>query len=140
MEVLKSTRRPADGKAVYQIEYVQRNGTIEYRLRRGSYGSFTRWFETDNLSELLVNCGFNIVSAVKPAHDFYVNSHFGRGTFNLTLPMVQEIASGVEHDSIARRMYSRLKRTGDKTWTVPILAIDNTEHFNYLYRLIKKYT
>lgn len=134
---LKSTRQSTDGKLVYQIEYIPRSHKSEYRMRRGGYGTWTRWFQNDNLQEVLESCGFNVSTTLTLLHDFYVEAHFGRGTIRLTQPMVKRITEDALLNAEGRHVYSRLKQTGVDSWVIPSSAIDTERIFWYLHTIIK---
>jgi len=112
----------------------------EYRLRRGGYGSWTRWFPTDNILKLLKDTGFSLDGKNEPAsllNDFYVESHLGRGIIRLNNAMMLELASESGNNRICTHLYSRAKQLNRETWVMPSSAIETTDHFWYLYKVME---
>ena len=140
MSILKNTRLSSDRQTEYQIEYTAMGENDEYRLRRGAYGSWTRWFPTDNILKLLADTGFDLGKNTDPEHatslltDFYVESHFGRGTFRLNKAMVLELATGM--NAVSTHLYSRVKQIDVESWVMPSSAIETKDHFWYLYKVM----
>ena len=135
---LKSTRQSTNGRTEYQIEYIPRGSRSEYRLRRGGFGTWTRWFQNDNLQSVLESCGFNVSTTLTLLHDFYFEAHFGRGMIRLSVPMVQQIARNALLNAEGRHAYSRLKQVGTDEWVIPSSAIESEQIFWYLHQVISK--
>jgi hypothetical protein len=139
MDTIRFKRQSADGTLQYQIEYTLRGRSAQYRMRRGMYGgTFTKWFQSNKIDELLYNCGFNTVKPITLLEDFFVESHFGRGVIKLTTPMAQKISQGaIGMNAVGRHVYSRLKQVDSRAWTLPSSVIENSTHFAYIQKIIK---
>jgi hypothetical protein len=116
MSILKSTRLSQDRQTEYQIEYTAmgKDHKDAYRLRRGLYGTWSKWFPTDNVLQLLSDTGFKIGVRSRSAsllNDFYVGSHFNRGVFNLNKAIVLDLAQNSGVNAVCRHLYSRVKQT-----------------------------
>ena len=137
MKTQRITRQSLSGTE-YQIEYtLVPKGTewCEYRVRRGSRGSWTAWVASKKITNVINNLGFP--SAV---NDFAFESLLGRGQITLNKDVVAKLASSAGTNDLSRHIYSRLKRSTDDTWLLPSRALTDQDLFNYLRALITNNT
>jgi hypothetical protein len=138
VELLKARRLSSDRKSEYQIEYVLNGKESKYKIRRGNYGSFAEWFKTNNMDNMLINCGFKGVVKPNLLHDFYVEAHFGRGYIKLTEEMAKDIAKDATVATMGRYIYSRMKNVSGNGWVLPCSVLTSDAHFKYLFNIIQK--
>lgn len=138
-KILKSRRLSQDRLTEYQIEYSVRGKNSEYRMRRGAYGTWTRWFSVEDLEALLKNCGFTSRANISLLTDYFVESHFGRGYIRLNYGTVLELSTCASVNAVCRHIYSRVKQVDDSTWQIPSTAVETTEAFWYLYDIMRKF-
>lgn len=137
MKTQRITRQSLSG-VEYQIEYtLVPKGTewCEYRVRRGSRGSWTAWVTSKDIANIKKHLGF--ASAV---NDFAFEALLGRGQITLSKEVVTELASSAGTNDLSRHIYSRLKRSTDDTWLLPSRALTDQDLFNYLRALITNNT
>lgn len=137
-EIKKSTRTSLFG-VEYQIEYkVKSAGQLsEYRVRRGSRGTWTKWLRTQNVDLLLKNLGF--AGTVTLLNDFYFESYFGRGEIRLNAGMVGSIVNAAGRDEILTHFYSRIKKISDESWVLPASALETKRMFDVLKTIIESH-
>lgn len=122
----------------YHIEYTAARvgGVNEYRVRRGQYGTWTRWMETHRLKSILTALGFNKDLPVAPVHDYAFEALFNKGLIPLNKAVITKIAKKAGSDSICMHLYSRLKQPNGETWCISASAVENKEVYSYLRKLI----
>jgi hypothetical protein len=142
----KLTRQSLSGQE-YQFEYIptpirlerdtngQHNVVTEYRVRRGGYGTWTRWFKTRDIGNTIQAFGF--IPKPNLLHDFRFESVLGRGEINLPKAIVSKLANASGMDSNATHLFSRLKRSGEDTWILPSSAVVDQDAYQYLKKLIQ---
>ncbi len=139
MDVLRLTRLSEDRQTEYQIEYVERPYKSEYRMRRGAYGSYTRWFSADDLQALLQNCGFIGDAKATLLTDYFVESHFGRGIIRLNYGIVLELSAGAPMNAMCRHLYARVKQIDYDNWQIPSSAVESVKLFWFLHDIIQRH-
>jgi hypothetical protein len=143
MSILKNTRLSQDRQIEYQIEYTAVGRGDEYRVRHGIVGTWTKWFPTNDILTLLKDTGFNLGGKTNEPpsllNDFYMESHFGRGTIRLNKAIVLELATDNAMNAVSRHLYSRVKQIGVDQWVMPSSAIEIPDHFWHLYNLMVKH-
>lgn len=140
METTKLTRQSLRG-VEYQIEYKPAAPRVqtEYRVRRGSNGTWTRWISTLNIHNVLQHLGFCDRIQLGLVHDFAFESILGRGEIVLPTDVVTTITRNLKLNPLSVHVYSRLKRAGDNEWILPSSAITNRGVFDYVRRIIYNY-
>ena len=121
----------------YQIEYKQRSvGFLsEYRVRRGIVGTWTKWFQTRNMHNVLRNLGFGNATP-SLLNDFYFVSYFGRGQIQIDWDILKVIVSTVGVNPLSDHLYSRIKKVGDNEWIIPSSALETKALFKHLRNII----
>jgi hypothetical protein len=136
MDTFKVARLSQNRQTEYHIEHTARKKDNEYRVRRGTYGTWTRWFPTPNMDKRLTELGF-IPEPTTLLHDFFMESHFGRGTIRLNQDMALDIAKDSSVSEIGGHVYSRMKQISAEEFAIPASAITNQQVFWYVHRIIK---
>lgn len=144
-EPRKLTRQSLSGQE-YQFEYIpspiraERGGVhtavTEYRIRRGGYGTYTRWFKTRDIGNTIRSFGFT--SAPSLMGDFTFEATLGRGEIFLPKKIVSKLANAAGMNPQATHLYSRLKRAGNDSWVLPSSAVVDQQAYMYMKELIRK--
>lgn len=139
-EIKKSIRRSIDGLTEYQIEYKMYTGGVptEYRVRRGSRGTWVKWLRTRDIKSVLRNLGFGVRhSQLTLLNEFYFESYFGRGEIRLNTEMAKTIAGLAGIDEFYTHFYSSMKRVSDDGWVLPASALKTRQMFDSMKELIE---
>ena len=136
----KKVRLSKDRETEYQIEFYKVNSTgllYEYRVRRGLCGTWTRWFRTRDMRQILVNLGFN---RKRPTllNEFYFESYFGRGRIPFNDKVVKLMVGTTRLHPLNAHVYSRLKQISHNKWILPSSALENKRIFNHVRQLIRE--
>lgn len=152
-EPLKLTRLSLSGTE-YQFEYIptpidlkrdtngRHNAVTEYRIRRGGYGAWTRWFKTYDIGNTIRSFGFvknpDGTIAATMLSDFTFEVLMGRGEIILNKPMVRMLSNNVGVNHTAAHLFSRLKSINPAHWILPSSAVVDKETYVYLKRVISE--
>lgn len=139
MNTQKLTRTSIRGTE-YQIEYTPTKvGTAtEYKVRRGTNGTWTKPLKTSNMNTVLVNLGFTFYNPLfGGTYDFAFESLLSRGEIYLNEDAVTYLANTVGENQLSAHCYSRLKSSSDREWVLPSSAITDNRIFEYVLTLIK---
>ncbi len=136
MDTVKLTRQSAQG-VKYQIEYRQAPASTEseYRVRRGTCGTHTAWIKTKDIKSILNTLGFG-TGAANSAHDYSFEALLSRGVITLNKEVVARLARTSGTNKLSKRLYGRLKRFSEETWTLPSGAISDKQIYEYLRKII----
>jgi hypothetical protein len=134
MKALKSTRVSLTG-TIYIIEYIIKKNGGTYRIRRGEFGSYTRWMSSADMNATLKTLGFMSGSRTKRVMDMAVESLFSRGSITLSREMVESIVNGLGSNKVSTFVYSRVKTEGDN-WTIPAKIAKDPKVYKYLSKLM----
>lgn len=130
----------------YQFEYVPtpinlrkdtngaHNVVTEYRVRRGAVGTWTRWFKTLDIGNMIRALGFS--SAPSLVSDFEFEARLGRGEITLNRKMVARLANTVGLNAMRAHLYSRVKRVDEQTWVIPSSAVTDQDTYLELKKII----
>ena len=137
----RKDRLSADLNNNYQIEYncQSTKRLSEYRVRRGANrGTWTQWFRTQDMHQVLNNLGFGNVAPTLLT-DFYFEGYFGRGDIQLNDAMVKELVDTLNVNDMSAHFYSRITRISEDRWVIPASAIETKRLFNYLRKIIARH-
>ena len=130
-----------NGATEYQIEYrLTRDARhFEYRVRRGTRGTWVGWFATNNIYKVMANLGFG---GKEPtwSDDFYFESYFGRGEIRINQPMFKFIARRAGYQPMNTYLYSRLKQIEPDVWILPASALNTKKLFKHMKDIIQSHS
>lgn len=134
----KATRKSKDGTKEYQIEYkINSAGQLsEYRVRRGARGTWTKWFRTQNIGNLLDKLGF-AKYVINLSHDFYFESYFGRGRISINKHILKRLAD--DKNIPSSELFASVLPWDGTYWGIPSSAVDTKPNFQYLESLFKEF-
>lgn len=130
------TRRSVGRDSEYQIDckIIIKGVRSKYRMRRGSRGTWTKWYTIRNMELLLWKFGFT--QKPKLVNDFHFENYFGRGVIKLNDEMVKYLINTKEN--YGSYFYSFITPHNGSYWRMPVTAIKDKRSFNWLRRVIEE--